>query len=269
VKNKKEMNMNRLHLFEFNDQQWMPRFATSWMTRIMHYCHEGSGDGRVWAPKLLEQMNRFGEPKIVDLCSGGGGPILGVAKILESEHGVRPHITLTDIIPNLKSAKEINSTRENCVYVTEPVDANNVPPELTGVRTVFSGLHHLPPDLAFSLLKNAFDSRQHIFIGETTKRCLRAMRLYASAIRWFPKVAREFETTRAQRFFTYILPILPLMLGWDNVVSCLRTYSPEEVSRWFEQLESDDYHWEVGELWNPTLKTPYQYIMGYPVTKER
>lgn len=261
----KDIKVRRLHLFEFNDQKWLPRFMTGWMTRVLHFLHEATQDGRVWAPKVVELLERYGEPKIVDLCSGGGGPVLEVVRILEHEHGVRPTLTLTDIIPNLQSAREINARKDHRTYITEPIDATNVPEHLKGVRTVFSGFHHLTPRLAMGLLKHAFETRQHIFIGETTKRSLEAVKIYASAVPHFLEVTKAIDPTPAQRFFTFVLPILPGMLGWDNVVSCLRTYSKEDLDPWLEELSSDDYVWEVGELWNPRLKTHYPYIMGYPV----
>jgi hypothetical protein len=259
--------MNRIHLFEFNDQRWLPRFVTGWMTRILHLSHEETEDGRVWAPKVRDLVRRYGEEKIVDLCSGGGGPVLAVVRILEQEHGIHPHLTLTDIIPNLQTAREINEAGNNRVYVTEPINATDVPKDLQGVRTVFSGFHHLRPELAFGLLKNAFDCRQHIFIGETTKRSLRALRVYAPAPFYFFSMTHRISPTKAQRFFTFAVPILPFLLGWDNLVSCLRTYSRREIMGFISQLQSDDYRWEVGELWNSALDTAYPYIMGYPVPK--
>jgi thioesterase domain-containing protein len=259
--------LNRVHLFEFNDQRWLPRFMTGWMTRVLRVGHEATEDGRVWAPKVLELIERYGQAEIVDLCSGGGGPVLGMTEILEREHGVSAHVTLTDFIPNLQTAREINEARADRVYVTQPISATDVPAHLKGVRTVFSGLHHLKPELAFCLLKNAYDCRQHIFIGETTTRSLPAIRTYWGAVKYFFSMTRQISPTAAQRFFTFALPVLPLMLGWDNVVSCLRTYSRAELTGFLGQLQSDDYHWEVGELWNPVSRMPYPYVMGYPVTR--
>ena len=259
--------VRRIHLFEFNDQRWLPRFVTGWMTRILHLSHEETEDGRIWAPKVRDLVRRYGQEKIVDLCSGGGGPVLEVVRILEQEHGIHPHLTLTDIIPNLQTASEINGVGNDRVYKTEPIDATNVPRELQGVRTVFSGFHHLRPELAFGLLKNAFDCRQHIFIGETTKRSLRAFRVYAPAPFHFFSMAHRISSTKAQRFFTFGVPILPFMLGWDNLVSCLRTYSSREVKEFISHLQSDDYCWQIGEMWNPALDTAYPYIMGYPLSE--
>jgi hypothetical protein len=175
-------------------------------------------------------------------------------------------LTLTDLIPNLRTADEINRQGPNRVYVTKSVSATNVPNDWQGVRTVFSGLHHMKPEIAFNLLKNAFDNGQCIFVGETTKRSLRALRVYSKAPIHFFAATRLIDPTPAQRALTFAIPVLPLMLGWDNIVSCLRTYSSRELTDFVDRLRSRYYHWEIGELYNPVLDTPYPYIMGYPMS---
>lgn len=256
--------MRRVHLFEFNDQAWLPQFMTAWMTRVMRLGHEESKDGNVWAPKLLELIQRSGHTRVVDLCSGGGGPVLQLARTLKEGHGIDIHVTLTDLFPNLQSATEINQRGENVEYITDSVSATNVPNSLTGIRTAFSGLHHLRPDMAFALLKNAFDNRQYIFLGETTCRTVRSIETYVWAVPYFFDATMRIDSTRLQRFFALRVPILPLMLGWDNVVSCLRTYSSRELVEFTNRLSSSDYCWEVGSLCNPKLCVRYPYIMGYP-----
>jgi len=238
---------------------------TGWMTSVLHVSHRATEDGRVWAPKVIELMNRSGEDRIVDLCSGGGGPVLDLVRILEVEYKRDVHLTLTDLIPNLAAAKRIMSEGQNRVYVTEPVSAADVPSEWQGVRTVFSGLHHMPPEIAFSFLKNAFDHRKYIFIGETTKRCVSSIKKYAKAPVHFFEAARQINPTLAQKFLTFGVPVLPAMLGWDNVVSCLRTYSASELRQFTARLSAVDYRWEIGELYNPVLDVPYPYVMGGPV----
>ena len=115
--------MNRIHAFEFNDQGWLPEFMTSWMTSILHVSHRQTEDGRVWAPKVIELMDRCGEKRIVDLCSGGGGPVLDLVRILEGEYKLEVQLTLTDVIPNLRAAEEINGQGPNRVYITTPMSA--------------------------------------------------------------------------------------------------------------------------------------------------
>lgn len=190
--------------------------------------------------------------------------MLDLVRVLEGEYGRRIHLTMTDLIPNQQTAKAINSEGPNRVYITYSVNATDVPSDWTGVRTVFSGLHHMKPEIAFRFLKNAFDLRRSIFVGETTKRSLPIMLKYAKATRHFFPAAHKINPTPAQSFLTFRLPVLPVMLGWDNVMSCLRTYSKDELLGFTQRLSAPDYQWEVGELYNPVLDAPYPYVMGYP-----
>lgn len=259
--------MRRWHLFEFNDQGWLPRFMTAWMTRIMRLGHMQLENGKVWGPKLTELLQRGKTSNIVDLCSGGGGPILDVSRILEDQYNLELHITLTDIIPNLQTASDINQKGDKIRYVTDPIDASSVPACYKGVRTVFSGLHHLKDTVVVSFLQNAFDSRQCIFIGETTHRSWKAIKAFGVAAKYFFPMTKFIFPTPLQRFFTYFVPILPLMLGWDNVISCLRTYSTDELKEFTSKFRSNDYIWEIGELKSPKFDHPFTYLMGYPRVK--
>jgi hypothetical protein len=45
---------------------------------------------------------------------------------------------------------------------------------------------------------------------------------------------------------TYLVPILPLLILWDGVVSSLRTYAPADLERLTTGLGSDGYRWSSG-----------------------
>lgn len=48
-------------------------------------------------------------------------------------------------------------------------------------------------------------------------------------------------------FWTYFIPVIPLVLLVDGVVSCLRTYNPQELREIIKKLNATEYDWEVGE----------------------
>jgi hypothetical protein len=47
-------------------------------------------------------------------------------------------------------------------------------------------------------------------------------------------------------FWTYVAPIVPLLVPWDGLVSGLRLYSLNELREIVEGLPSNDYRWEIG-----------------------
>jgi hypothetical protein len=259
--------MKRRHLFEFNEQKWLPSFMNSWITAILRISHMYMENGKVWAPKVSELLKKSGKNKIVDLCSGSGGPLFDLLKILAAKHDLHPEVTMTDLIPNMITANEVNSQHSGIHYLTSSVNAKEVSKDIEGVRTIFLGFHHMKPEDAFQILENAFHNREYIFISETTQRSPLALIIYGLAPIHFFKLTLEIKPTRLQLFFTFVIPILPLMLGWDNVISCLRTYSASELREMTAKLKSDHYKWEIGALYNPKIPTPYPYLMGYPVNE--
>ena len=74
---------------------------------------------------------------------------------------------------------------------------------------------------------------------------------------------------RASFFWTFILPAIPLVLWFDGMVSCLRTYSTSELATLVTSLKpSPDgvtYVWQIGKVRSPLSPIGVSYVIGYPV----
>ena len=153
--------MGRLHLFEFGDQQWFPQLLRDAETAYLATSYRLLP--RLWR-RWMERISTIlpvGEPvEILDLCSGAGGPIASLVDELEM-HGYQVRVRLTDLYPNPKT-----TSHPRVVWLAQSVDATRVPPELAGVRTMFSAFHHFRPAAARAILKDAFDRRRAICIFE-------------------------------------------------------------------------------------------------------
>ncbi len=58
---------------------------------------------------------------------------------------------------------------------------------------------------------------------------------------------RPFKIKRI--IFTYLIPIVPLFVLWDGVVSSLRTYSVKEMNGLVENLNgTENYDWEIDKV---------------------
>src|SRR5437899_3516079 len=98
--------MRRVHLFEWEDQPWLPRVLRDFMTDHLRYTHSEAMRRPVnaaIAARLADLLVRTRTSQIVDLCSGGGGPVVEIARILVEELAVPVTIVLTDKFPNLPS----------------------------------------------------------------------------------------------------------------------------------------------------------------------
>ena len=231
------------------------------------------GDLKAYAPisALLQRaLDATRSRSIVDVCSGSGGPWLDVSKKLRGN--AAPYsILLTDKFPNLAAFENVKAASANGIdFYRSSVDAMKVPVELDGFRTMFSSFHHFPPAQARAILQNAVDARQGIGIFEITSRTASAVGMmflwFLTPFVFTPSI-RPFRWSRL--FYTYVLPIIPLVLLFDGLVSCLRTYKPRELRELIKGLAASEYRWETGEQSGTFGGLPITYLIGYPRERPR
>lgn len=259
--------MKRIHLFEFEDLSWFPNWLRIALTRLINVMHQllKSDDELV---KLLDPLlTKTNSNRIIDLCSGSGGPMPNVVERLDKEKNHKNlSLTLTDLYPNLLIANKINAKNDNITYTTDPVDATNVAHTLKGLRTMVSSFHHMKPDDARQILKSAFDNKQPICIFEISDNS------YPKFLWWAPIIMNIltclFVTPLVRPFtiqqfvFTYLIPIIPLTFAWDGAVSNARTYTINDLTILLKDLQDPNYSWESGIIKGRGNKL---YLIGMPV----
>ena len=62
--------------------------------------------------------------------------------------------------------------------------------------------------------------------------------------------------------FTYLIPLMPLIVFWDGIVSMLRIYSPEEMRILTADLHAPDYVWEAGRIRVRGVPDGLPYLIG-------
>jgi hypothetical protein len=256
--------MSRMHLFEFEDQPWFPRLIRAYMQDHLTFMGNLSGPAyQAFVEKLKSAMERVRQHELLDLCSGSGGPARTVVRLLH-EQGLEARARLTDLFPNLdayrQQEKESGGTLQG---VDRSVDATNVPTELTGVRLIANGLHHFPPEGARQVLADAVAKRQGIAVIEMVNRSVFAfVGVLIGTVMVFlaAPFLRPFRFSRL--VFSYVIPLVPLFLLWDGIVSCLRVYSPDELRALVSQLGETEYDWDIGTTQvGPGVAT---YLIGTP-----
>lgn len=232
----------RLQLFEFLDQSWLPellrRGEVDYLRVVLDRVRPYDGVAKL----LAELLRTSGTNRVVDLCSGAGGPWRTLLPVLQSVHS-GAEVVLTDLHPT--PGLELPPGAQ---YRDTPVDATRLPEELTGVRTLFEGLHHFPPEKARALLADAVDKGVPFAAFELTQRSLPYLLiqlLLVVPLVWiFTLLIRPVRWWRL--VLTYLVPIIPLLVLWDGVVSSLRTYAPADLEKLTAGLDSNGYHWNSG-----------------------
>jgi hypothetical protein len=257
--------MRRIQFIELHDQPWFPSTLRNEITDVLQY---GSELLKAYAPisvLLQRALDATRSRSIVDVCSGSGGPWVGLSQMLQGDTAAY-RIWLTDKFPNFTAFEKVKAASANRIdFDRSSVDAMEVPAELEGFRTMFSSFHHFPPAQARAILQNALDARQGIGIFEITSRSASAVGMM---FLWFLMAFAVTPTIRPFRWsrllYTYVLPIIPMVLLFDGLVSCLRTYRTRELRELIEELAATDYWWEVGEHSGTFRGLPVTYLIGYP-----
>jgi len=258
--------MRRVQFIEINDELWFPSSLRNNVTDALQFGLSLLKAYSLIAPLLLSAFDSTRSKSIVDLCSGGGGPWLDLSRQLQLDtQGF--HILLTDRYPNLEAFRKVGLASENHIaFYPHSVDAMNVPLELQGFRTIFTSFHHFPPKEARAVLQNAVGARQSIGIFEITKRSPSSIALmfpWALMLFLFTPLIRPFRWSRL--LCTYVIPIIPFVLLFDGVVSCLRTYRTQELRELVKSLSGIEYQWEIGEHSRRFGIAPITFLIGRPL----
>jgi hypothetical protein len=255
--------------FEFHDQKWFPKSLRDGVTDALQFILSLGGIYRPIVPILNKAVEACGTERIVDLCSGGGGPWLWLHRLLrmgdgQNGSGQKIKICLTDKYPNIAAFENARrKTGGQVAFYPGFVDASSLPRDLAGFRTLFTSFHHFAPDEAVSILQNAADAGQGIGVFEAAKRdpltILLTVLIPLAGFLTAPFV-RPFLLSRI--FWTYFIPVIPFVLFFDGVISCLRAYSETELSLLAAQVKAENYAWQIGERSGGLV--PITFLVGYP-----
>lgn len=241
--------MGRIHLFEFEDQKWFPDFLRNYGTDFLQFLSNKTGMYKPVTSLIENILKSNNTSTIIDLGSGGGGGLIWLNRELKKEIP-NLKIILTDYYPNFPAFEYTKKQSDNFEYYSKPVDARNVPSELKGLRTQFLSLHHFKPNDARQILQNAIDSKAPIAIFEAQERSfssLLAMIFSPVSVLLTTPFIRPFKIGRI--IFTYFIPVVPLFVLWDGIVSSLRTYSVDEMKDLIKYLRtSETYNWQIGRV---------------------
>jgi hypothetical protein len=136
--------MPRLHLFEFEDQDWFPAAWRDYGTDFLQFLTGRTQAFRPVLPLLEKALKACGTARIVDLASGGGGGWLGLGEELTKKFpGLR--ITLTDAFPNLPAFRSGGGAPLHRLYGNPRQRPAGAGLSLSDVRTLFLSFHHFRP----------------------------------------------------------------------------------------------------------------------------
>ncbi|MCA9690733.1 MAG: class I SAM-dependent methyltransferase [Myxococcales bacterium] len=264
--------MARSQLFEFIDLPWYPSALRDLQTDMLRH---GLGPAFVEvAPLIQRTLQRAGASRVLDLCSGAGGPWPRLRLALDGPEAPAS-VTLSDRYPNATRLERLCAESGGLLeFIAEPVDARAPPVRPAAMRTMFAAFHHFPPAEAQAVLRGARDDGVAIAVFDVGSARSDARALIRTAtflviaplvflLTYWLVTPRLGPLTWPRVLFTYLIPIVPLVTVWDFAVSAWRAYTLRELQAMVRELATNDYAWEVGERGTPSM--PIFYILGHPV----
>ncbi len=254
--------LRRLHLFEFLDQPWCPQAVRHGATDFLEAITSRGDIYRPIQAEIFRAIEDCGAERVIDLCSGGGGPWLSPAWRSALADHAPLSVVLTDKFPSDVLPARLGPG-VSCVSFS--VDAACVPEVLRGFRTIFSSFHHFPDTIARAVLGDAVRRSEGFATAEVTSRTLRAFAtmLLMPLFAWIltPRM-RPFRWSRL--LLTYLVPVIPLVVLWDGLVSCCRTRTPEELLALITSFPQ--YDWQAGYARGQGTWLASVYLIGRPKT---
>ncbi len=213
----------------------------------------------------MDAIRRSGAYRIIDLCAGAGGAWRNLLRDKSRELTVDLKIILTDLYPNhdALSASEKQFPQQVKRW-PEPVDARNPGKELDGFFTLFTAAHHFDPQELTQILRQAVEKGTGVALFEMSHRSVRGLLLtcLVPVAHWL--IVPFFRPVPFSRlFWTYLVPLIPLISFYDGLASCLRSYRPHELEQIVAGLGENLFEWQIGER-STGYPIPVTYLIGIP-----
>ncbi len=232
--------MKRCPLRELHELPWFPRLWRDELTEFLSFFTIYSG---VYTPalhRLARIMERADLPETyTDLCSGGGLYEIGFVRRLRALTGRPVRARLTDLYPNAHWPEVRRLAPEAVGCVPESCPAETAIARYPGLHVMFSGLHHFTPEEIASMVKCAAQHDRSLALFDYSRRNFwRELFPMLAAIPLMLLTAFLVWPFSWKRLcFTWLVPVLPLLLWIDGWISRFRAYEAEELERVVRALD--------------------------------
>ncbi|RDI84824.1 hypothetical protein Vi05172_g5455 [Venturia inaequalis] len=220
--------------------------------------------------RTLDEMPDLENIKLslVDFCSGAGGPIPTIEKLVNEARkskGKPPlPFLLCDLHPHIDHWMKHSRESPNLSFIPQKVDATDPPIAVTSLSSANSrsedgefasdtkvfrlyclSFHHFDDTMAKKVLESTMNTADGFAIIELQDRKLGSLCLIFGHVAYmFASTIFYFWKDPIQLFFTYIIPVLPTVVTFDGLVSCLRVRTFREVVKLIKGIEGA----EIGEI---------------------
>ncbi len=260
--------MKRINLKEFHETKYCPVLWRDFMTDFLSVFVYNANPYKVIYPLIKNALSCSGSKQIVDFGSGSGMYMLKLLRNINSESKLYTAL-LSDKFPNKKSAQRIeNLSGGQIKYIPESVDIlDSKNPQ--GFWTLLTAAHHFNETELKSILSDAVKQKCGIGILEYSSRQILQIILPSLMVPFLVLTITPFITPFSWKrlFWTYILPVVPVLVMIDGFISHMKSYSVAELKKMTNEMSSSNYYFECGRKRIFFKTCPITYLIGYPIKK--
>lgn len=249
--------LKKILTFEFNDWPKCPAFIRESILEVLGKSIRAAGVYDVLAPLFIQFCKDTKATGVLEFGAGSGESTVIFLDAICQTDDTPPRIYISDLYP---LATVMQKTCERYPELLTPILHSvdlRCPPETPrhDMRMVLSAFHHFDTDMARLFLANAQKKGVAVFIAEPFTGSLKAF--FPLFIHGFTSLARNgLCSTNAlvpKLFFTFVLPLIPMCLLWDGLISMIRMYDKRGFADLVASLPETGaaYIWEYTEVQVP------------------
>ena len=232
------MKLKRYEGRELADMRWCPQVLRDGEMDFLAFFTVFSGFREPAYRSIARMIEVTGEDRVVELCAGSGfGGLKMLGRLAELARRPSLELLMTDLRPSRIWPKiEALGGKALSFRVVEALQALR---EERGVFVMFAALHHLSPDEIASLVRSAAENGTPLVSVDYFQRgrLVDLLPLLAGPLLMVLTAPLVFPFSVKRLVLTWIVPVLPVLLLVDTLLTIQRSYRVDELKRIVEGVE--------------------------------
>lgn len=226
------MKMGRYEGRELADFDSFPRVLRDGLTDFLAFFSVFSGLREKAYREIARTIVETNETQVVELCAGSGfGGLRMIRRLAVLARRPALKLLLTDLRPNRKWPRILALGGDS--LSAREAEALQAIREEKGVFVMFAALHHLSPNEVAEMVRTAADEGKTFVSVDYFQRGRPAdlFPLFLGPLLMILTAPLVFPFSARRIALTWIVPVLPVLLFVDTLLTILRSYRVDELKK--------------------------------------
>lgn len=235
------MRLPRYSGRELADYDWFPAVLRDGVTDFLAFFAVFSGLREKAYRAIARALEMTNEGRIVELCAGSGfGGLKMLGRVASIARLPTLKLLLTDLYPSREWPKVL--ALGGGALSARTAEACRALQEERGVFVMFAALHHLQPSEVSSLVRTAADSGKAFVSVDYFQRgrLVDVIPLFLGPLLMVVTAPLVYPFSVKRIVLSWIVPVLPVLLFLDTLLTILRSYRADELRRLIGEIDLPD-----------------------------